>query len=570
MKFLAPLIVIIAVIILVSCETEEPELAEPATPTATSTPTVAPLPTPTPTATPVPTPTPTATPVPTLTPTATPVPTPTSTATPVPTPTAIPAPTATATTAPTPTATPVPTPTATLDRVALLEETARILGDALVKREWAVMYALYPDEFRAKCPAEDFAGVMTFAVMFLDIPEDASFVIGEVRLDGDYGWLEAHLEKDGEKIELDDGQGAAGRDPDFVWQDSKWVSFVSSDELAKDNPCELSFGEPTSEPTPISTPIPAVPGFSLDNPLPSGSVLLGSDGTEVRVTGIKDDAWQQVSEENQFNDPPEPGNRFYMVSVEVSYPSGADSIQVGEFDFSLIGDNRLVYTTFDNGCGIIPDNLGGEIFAGGRLEGNICFEVPQDEGSFILMHEPLFAFGTELRRFLSLTDTPTPTPTPTPKPTPTFTSTTPGSSIDNPVPSGEFLPGSDGTEIRVTGIVEDAWQQVSEENQFNDPPEPGNRFYMVSVEVSYPSGADSIQVGEFDFSLIGDNRLVYTTFDNSCGIIPDNLGGEIFMGGRVEGNICFEVPQDEGGFILIHDPLFGFGPESRRFLSLTE
>ncbi len=59
MKSLAPLIVIIALIILAACETEEPELAATATPTAT------PVPTPTPTATPVPTPTPTLTLTPT-------------------------------------------------------------------------------------------------------------------------------------------------------------------------------------------------------------------------------------------------------------------------------------------------------------------------------------------------------------------------------------------------------------------------------------------------------------------------------------------------------------------------
>ena len=102
---------------------------------------------------------------------------------------------------------------------------------------------------------------------------------------------------------------------------------------------------------------------------------------------------------------------------------------------------------------------------------------------------------------------------------------------------------------------------------FNKPPQEGKRFYMISIDVVNPPGADPITVNDFDFKLIGDNRLIYTTFENTCGIIPGELGGEIFGGGRLQGNICFEIPEDEGGLILIHEP--GFRVESRRFLSLT-
>ena len=101
-----------------------------------------------------------------------------------------------------------------------------------------------------------------------------------------------------------------------------------------------------------------------------------------------------------------------MISIEVASPPGGDSIRVSAFEFRLIGDNRAFYTTFRNSCGVIPDKFqGGEIIEGGRLQGNICFEIPEDEGGLILIHEP--GFGTESRRFLSLTDFGTPTPMPT-------------------------------------------------------------------------------------------------------------------------------------------------------------
>ena len=123
---------------------------------------------------------------------------------------------------------------------------------------------------------------------------------------------------------------------------------------------------------------------------------------------------------------------------------------------------------------------------------------------------------------------PTATPMPTPIPL--------GTALDNPVAAGGLLSGAHGTEIVVTGIMENAWEVVRAENQFNEPPAKGNRFYLITVEVASVSGSGSITVSESDFKLIGDNRAVYRP---SCGVIPDGLGGEIFVGGRTAGNICF-------------------------------
>ena len=151
--------------------------------------------------------------------------------------------------------------------------------------------------------------------------------------------------------------------------------------------------------------------------------------------------------------------------------------------------------------------------------------------------------------------------------TPTPATTLQGYSLDNPVAAGEVLSASDGTELQVLGIVENARQQIARENQFNDPPESGKRFYMVSVEVAYPAGNDSRRVSESDFILIGSSRVVYDQFEHTCGVVPDELDGEIYGGGRIQGNICFEVPEDESGLVLGHQPDYGI--ESRRFLSLT-
>ena len=120
--------------------------------------------------------------------------------------------------------------------------------------------------------------------------------------------------------------------------------------------------------------------------------------------------------------------RFYMVHLEVAYPSRATgSVTVTWSAFKLIGDNRVIYAEeFSSPCGIIPNPLGGqffyegqEVYAGGHIEGNVCFQVPETEGGLILIHQPDSNEGS--RRFLSLGNATTQvdaTATPTPSPTP--------------------------------------------------------------------------------------------------------------------------------------------------------
>ena len=328
---------------------------------------------------------------------------------------------------------------------------------------------------------------------------------------------------------------------------------------------------PNVPPTPAPTPTSIPPGMTLDNPVAAGEVLQGSDGTEIVVTGISEDAADLVMDANQFNDPPEPGNRFYMVTVAVSYVSGADSLNVAESDYSLIGNKRVVYTPFDHTCGVIPDELSAELFPGGQTEGNVCFQIEANDGNFVLIHESFFSFESE-RRFLSIDPQSSGSvadfsPVPLTTPSPEDLALPPGMALDNPVAAGEVLQGSDGTEIVVTGISEDAADLVMDANQFNDPPEPGNQFYMVTVAVSYVSGADSLNVGESDYSLIGNNRVVYTPFEHNCGVIPGELESELFPGGQAAGNVCFQVEASDGNFVLIHEPFYSFEGE-RRFLSL--
>ena len=298
--------------------------------------------------------------------------------------------------------------------------------------------------------------------------------------------------------------------------------------------------------------------------------MQGTDGTEIVVTGILEDATNLVLETYQFNDPPEPGNRFYMATVAVSYVSGSDSLNVAEADYSLVGENRVVYTPFEDSCGVIPGELDAELFPGGQAEGNVCFQIEADDGNFVLIHKPAYSFEGE-RRFLNLDPLMVGSAerliAALPTSNPANLALSAGMALDNPQSAGDILQGTDGTEIVVTGILEDATNLVLETYQFNDPPEPGNRFYMATVAVSYVSGSDSLNVAEADYSLVGENRVVYTPFDDSCGVIPGELDAELFPGGQAEGNVCFQIEADDGNFVLIHKPAYSFEGE-RRFLNL--
>ena len=65
--------------------------------------------------------------------------------------------------------------------------------------------------------------------------------------------------------------------------------------------------------------------------------------------------------------------------------------------------------------------------------------------------------------------------------------------------------------------------------------------------------------------------MAYTTFENSCGVKPDELpDSEVFTGGTIAGNICWEIlSSDESSLVMFDEPFFAFGDSSRIFFSLA-
>ena len=295
-------------------------------------------------------------------------------------------------------------------------------------------------------------------------------------------------------------------------------------------------------------------------------------GTETIVVGIIEDAREIVQIKNPYvYEPPKEGHRFYLITVKVAYPFGTGSVKAEGSEYRLIGDNRVAYKKYGNGCGAIPDALyTKELYPGGKVQGNLCFEVPKDEGNFVLMLHDRFLSIDPLR--LSSPEDLVVEP---PAPDPAALALPPGMSLDNPVPVGGVLAGFDGIETVVSTIVDNAWDLLRAENHqyyeyHNDSPEVGKRYYMITLEVKYVSGTDSLDLRPYDYRLVGDNRVVYWPCNFSLPIsveIPDDLRAELFPGGKVRGNVCFEVGADDKEFVLIHEA-GNSPPFIRRFLSL--
>lgn len=73
------------------------------------------------------------------------------------------------------------------------------------------------------------------------------------------------------------------------------------------------------------------------------------------------------------------------------------------------------------------------------------------------------------------------------------------------------------------------------------------------MEVSYVSGTSTLSAGfnaTFYLRTVGTSNVVYTTFGNSCGVIPGEIDGDLLPGGTIGGNVCWQVPSSDAGSLV--------------------
>lgn len=144
-----------------------------------------------------------------------------------------------------------------------------------------------------------------------------------------------------------------------------------------------------------------------------------------------------------------------------------------------------------------------------------------------------------------------------------------GNDRDRPIPIGQAAAVGDWT-VQVTGVTPNASKQIEAENMFNDPPPDGKQFYIISLALTY-NGGETGSVYDLDFKAVDANNVAYTTYDPSCGVIPQefNFGADVFPGGTISGNICVVVDSSTTKTLVLYaQPSFSLGADDRVWFSV--
>lgn len=142
-----------------------------------------------------------------------------------------------------------------------------------------------------------------------------------------------------------------------------------------------------TEPVVMPTLRGVQPGSSSEQvrnqPIPLATPSDVGEGWSVAATGPAVDITDPVMAENQFNEPPPEGFRFVGIPLRMEY-GGEGSSNAFTVTTKAVGSSNVQYST---DCGVIPGELDSftDVFAGGALEGQVCFVVPADDlGSEVL------------------------------------------------------------------------------------------------------------------------------------------------------------------------------------------
>lgn len=148
---------------------------------------------------------------------------------------------------------------------------------------------------------------------------------------------------------------------------------------------------------------PGGPAGTFVNPLPAGTEGQVGDW-EITVMSTIPNATDVVMAENSFNDPPAAGNQFYIVEIAATFTGVEPTSLLFELDFQAVGQSAVSYRTFENGCGVIPNDIpSSEVFPGGMIIANVCFQVQSgDVDSLVLYIEDFFSFDSDSRVYFAL------------------------------------------------------------------------------------------------------------------------------------------------------------------------
>jgi hypothetical protein len=133
-----------------------------------------------------------------------------------------------------------------------LKETAQAAGNAVVDGDAPEAYSYLHPDYKAKCPLEDFLGLVLFARAFLgggdeEEGSDFEYKVLEASVDGDRGTVRSEVTVDGESLgtEPDDGEY-------WLFEDGEWLLTTEDDEPCGGFTTDDDSDEPEVEPGEIT------------------------------------------------------------------------------------------------------------------------------------------------------------------------------------------------------------------------------------------------------------------------------------------------------------------------------
>jgi hypothetical protein len=138
--------------------------------------------------------------------------------------------------------------------------------------------------------------------------------------------------------------------------------------------------------------------------------------------------------------------------------------------------------------------------------------------------------------------------------TATAVSNSPGGSRTNAVKLGQSGRVENTWELTVLSVNRDAWPVVQKESTFNDPPAANEKMLLITLRAkNIATKQNPENIDTFSLSLVGSRNQLYDSYSSrtNCGLIPNELDADLYPNGQAEGNVCFKVPSDETGFVLV-------------------
>lgn len=123
-----------------------------------------------------------------------------------------------------------------------------------------------------------------------------------------------------------------------------------------------------------------------------------------------------------------------------------------------------------------------------------------------------------------------------------------GGTRDNPLPLGTTItigtPNAPEWRITVGPATLDATDEVLAANQFNDEPEDGFQYAMLSLNFTYIGEDSGIPWVDLSVSFVGSDAVTYQSFDTFA-VAPNPWTeiNELFPDGSASGNVVIAVPR---------------------------